>query len=190
MKEHTDQHQDHPSGSGTSRRPGRRTLTGEPASQVPGSFRVLVVCTGNICRSPMAEHVLRRAFEEAGLGAQVTVSSAGTGAWHVGLGAYPPAQRILAAAGYPTEHVARQITKRMVENADLVLAADRGHLRALRALTRGRDRVELLRSFDPAADGDDIPDPYGYPDEEYWEVLAMLKAAAPGVVEHVRTLVA
>lgn len=161
-----------------------RTRT-PPRSDRTRPFSVLVVCTGNICRSPMAEHVLRRAFDEAGLGDAVTVSSAGTGDWHVGQGAHPPAQRVLAAAGYPCGHVARQITPEMVDDADLVLAADRGHLAALREVASDPSRVRLLRSFDPDADDDEVPDPYGYPDEEFVRVLDMLRAAAPGLVDEV-----
>lgn len=160
--------------------------TSTPPDRGTRPFGVLVVCTGNICRSPMAEHVLRQAFAEAGLGDTVTVSSAGTGDWHVGQGAHPPARRTLLAAGYPDTHVARQITRRMVDEADLVLAADRGHLRTLRALAADPSRVRLLRSFDPDAADDEVPDPYGYPDEEFARVLAMLQAAAPGLVDEVR----
>jgi protein-tyrosine phosphatase len=147
---------------------------------------VLVVCTGNICRSPMAEHVFRQAFDEAGLGDAVTVSSAGTGDWHVGQGAHEPAGRVLTAAGYPCEHVARQVTPQMVDDADLVLAADRGHLRVLRGMAADPSRVRLLRSFDPQAEDDEVPDPYGHPDEQYRQVLAMLQDAAPGLVDEIR----
>lgn len=138
----------------------------------------------------MAEHVLRQAFDDAGLGAAVTVSSAGTGDWHVGQPAHPPAVRVLAAAGYPTAHRARQITPELVDAADLVLAADRGHLRELRALAGDPSRVRLLRTFDPDAEDDEVPDPYGYPDEHFRQVLAMLQAAAPGVVDEVRSQMA
>jgi protein-tyrosine phosphatase len=96
----------------------------------------------------------------------------------------------LASAGYPTGHVARKVTAQMVDTADLVLAADRGHLRTLRTLAGDADRVRLLRSFDPGADGDEVPDPYGQPDEQYRRVLAMLQAAAPGIVDSVRPRVA
>lgn len=133
----------------------------------------------------MGEKVLERAFADAGLGAQVAVTSAGTGDWHVGQGAHEPACRTLAAAGYPTSHAARQITPEMVDAARLVLAADRGHYRALRAMAARPERVQMLRSFDPEADSDEVPDPYGYSDVAYREVLAMLEAAAPGVVEAV-----
>jgi protein-tyrosine phosphatase len=163
----------------------------EPASQPAGKagtaarpFRVSVVCSGNICRSPIGEQVLRAAFAEAGLGDRVEVSSAGTGSWHVGQGADPQAVAVLAAAGYPTEHTARQISAADLDHLDLVLAADRGHLRELRRMTDDPQKVVLLRSFDPAAAGthSEIPDPYNGPRSGFEHVLAITRAAAPHVV--------
>jgi len=141
-----------------------------------------VVCSGNICRSPIGEKVLQAAFDAAGLGDRVTVSSAGTGDWHVGEPANSRAVRVLAAAGYPIEHAARQITAADIVDLDLLLAADHGHLRELRRLTTQHQKIALLRSFDPAADSDEVPDPYYGPDEDFEQVLAMIRAAAPGVV--------
>ncbi|MEO9010281.1 MAG: low molecular weight protein-tyrosine-phosphatase [Nakamurella sp.] len=154
------------------------------ATAVP--FQVLVVCSGNICRSPMGEKVLQRAFTDAGLSERVTVSSAGTGNWHVGQGAHEPAERVLAAASYPTVHTVRQVTAEMVDAAGLVLAADHGHYRTLRAMAADPTHVQMLRSFDPDADAEDVPDPYGHSDAAYREVLAMLEAAAPGIVDAVK----
>lgn len=133
----------------------------------------------------MAEQVLRRAFAQAGFDGRVTVASAGTGNWHVGHGAAEPARRILAGAGYPADHIAQQVTTRMVDDAALVLAADRGHYATLRRMAADPSTVHLLRTFDPDADGDEVPDPYGSPDAAYREVLAMLEAAAPGIVDTV-----
>lgn len=149
-------------------------------------FHVSVVCSGNICRSPIGEKVLQAAFDEAGLGGLVRVTSAGTGEWHVGQAANPRAVKVLAAAGYRTGHRARQIDAADLDHIDLVLAADGGHLRALRSLTADHSKIVLLRSFDPDADGDDVPDPYYGPDSGFDEVLAMTRAAAPGVVAAVR----
>lgn len=140
------------------------------------------MCSGNICRSPIGEKVLQAAFDAAGLGDRVTVSSAGTGDWHVGEPANSRAVRVLAAAGYPIEHAARQITAADIVDLDLLLAADHGHLRELRRLTTQHQKIALLRSFDPAADSDEVPDPYYGPDEDFEQVLAMIRAAAPGVV--------
>lgn len=160
-----------------------------PALAAPRPFRVSVVCSGNICRSPIGEQVLRAAFAEAGLGERVQVSSAGTGSWHVGQGADRQAVAVLAEAGYPTEHTARQISADELEDIDLVLAADRGHVRELRRLTSDPDKVVLLRSFDPqAADttDDEVPDPYGGPRSGFQNVLDMARSAAPHVVAAVR----
>jgi len=150
-------------------------------------FHVCVVCTGNICRSPIGEQVLRAAIIEAGLNDRVRVSSAGTDGWHVGGGAHHGSVRVLRTAGYPEhDHVARMITRSELADVDLVLAADRGHLRDLRAMTTDHDKVVLLRSFDPDAEHDEVPDPYYGPDSGFDEVLAMTVAAAPGIVQEIR----
>jgi protein-tyrosine phosphatase len=161
-----------------------------PSSDAAGrpDLHVCVVCSGNICRSPIGEIVLRAALQRAGLADRVRVSSAGTGDWHLGQSANPRAARVLRAAGYPTDHVARQITADDLDGIDLVLAADRGHLQELRRLTTHPDRIRLLRSFDPDADTDEVPDPYYGPDSGFDEVLAMVEAATPGVVQEIREL--
>jgi len=154
-----------------------------------GRLQVCVVCSGNICRSPIGEQVLRAAIAEAGLADRVLVSSAGTGDWHLGQGANPRSERVLRAAGYPEwKHTARMISRAELRDIDLVLAADRGHLAELRALTDEPDKVVLLRSFDPDADDDEVPDPYYGPDSGFDEVLAMTRAATPGIVDEIRRL--
>ena len=158
-----------------------------PEHGADGRFHVCVVCSGNICRSPIGEQVLRAAFADAGLAERVLVSSAGTGDWHVGQGANPRSVRVLDAAGYPrVKHVAHMITPAELAGIDLVLAADRGHLGELLAMTTEPEKVVLLRTFDPDADHDEVPDPYYGPDAGFDEVLAMTVAAAPGVVREVR----
>jgi protein-tyrosine phosphatase len=120
----------------------------------------------------------------------VLVSSAGTGDWHLGQGANPRSERVLRSAGYPEwKHTARMISRSKLQEIDLVLAADRGHLFELRALTDDPAKVVLLRSFDPNADDDEVPDPYYGPDSGFDEVLAMTQAAAPGVVQEIRRLI-
>jgi protein-tyrosine phosphatase len=160
-------------------------------ADLPGAdprLHVCVVCSGNICRSPIGEQVLRSAIADAGLADQVRVSSAGTGDWHIGQGANRRAVNVLRAAGYGTDHRARQITPRELAGVDLALAADRGHLAELRAMTQDHAKVALLRSFDPGADDDEVPDPYYGPDSGFDEVLAMTEAAVPGIVEEIRRL--
>lgn len=163
----------------TSSRPTDDRASGSP-------YSVLVVCTGNICRSPMAEHLLRAAFDEAGLADRVTVSSAGTGGWHVGSAASGGTVRVLQQAGYSSDHSARQLTRQMVDASDLILAAARGHLESLEELGARPGSVALLRSFDPDATGEDVPDPYGLPDSAYRKVFEIITAATPGIVDEVR----
>jgi protein-tyrosine phosphatase len=119
------------------------------------------------------------------LGDHVTVTSAGTGGWHVGDPADPRAAKSLADNGYPTEHTAAQVDENHLD-ADLLVALDSGHARALRRLLGDGERVRLLRSFDPDADGLDVPDPY-YGDRAGFDlVITQVEAAMPGLVQWVR----
>ncbi len=150
-------------------------------------LHVCFVCTGNICRSPMAEIVFTEALRREGLTDRVHVSSAGTGDWHVGNPADPRSAETLRRAGYDYKHVAAQVGAQHLA-ADLVVALDSGHLAALRRLVAQPERVVLLRSFDPAAGGDlDVPDPYFGGKHGFDEVLGMVHAAAPGLLAWVRS---
>ncbi len=150
------------------------------------TLRVVFVCTGNICRSPIAEKVFVHELEQAGLADAVHVSSAGTGSWHIGSPADERAAAVLRAAGYDVAHIARQVDAEQL-GADLIVALDRSHQRALRSLVPEPDRVRLLRSFDPdAPSGAEVPDPYYGDDDGFATVLEMIKAAMPGMIEWVR----
>ncbi|MBG0830319.1 low molecular weight phosphotyrosine protein phosphatase [Planomonospora sp. ID67723] len=150
------------------------------------SYRVCVVCLGNICRSPMAEVVLRRTLAEHGLDGLVTVDSAGTGGWHQGGPMDERAAATLAEHGYDgSAHRARQFLKEWYGRVDLVLAMDRENLRALRRLAPEGADVRLFRSFDPAApEGAEVPDPYYGGPEGFADVLEMVRAASEGLAKH------
>ena len=149
------------------------------------TLTVSFICTGNICRSPVAAIIFREHLRRAGLGELVEVTSAGTGGWHVGDPADPRAAKSLADNGYPTEHVAAQVDENHLD-ADLLVALDSGHARSLRRLVADPERVRLLRSFDPDADGTDVPDPY-YGDKPGFDlVVDMVEAAVPGLLAWVR----
>ncbi|MCP2259707.1 protein-tyrosine phosphatase [Streptoalloteichus tenebrarius] len=152
-------------------------------------MHICFVCTGNICRSPMAALVFGAHLERAGLADRVRVTSAGTGSWHVGEPADPRTAKVLADHGYPTEHVAAQVGADHLD-ADLLVAMDAGHDRALRRLVDDHDRVRLLRSFDPAAADLDVPDPYYGGRQGFADVLAMVEAAVPGLLGWVRARLA
>ena len=154
-----------------------------PDSQ--GRLVVCFVCTGNICRSPMAEKIFAAHVERAGLADQVRVISAGTGSWHVGDAADHRTVATLRRYGYPTDHAAAVVAADH-SGADLVVALDRGHERALAELGVPSDRRRLLRSFDPSADSPDVPDPYWGSDADFETVREQIEAAVPGLLEWVR----
>ncbi|GAB3587501.1 low molecular weight protein-tyrosine-phosphatase [Amycolatopsis endophytica] len=149
------------------------------------SLHLCFVCSGNICRSPMAAVVFRAHLERAGLADRVRVTSAGTGPWHVGEPADERARDTLRAHGYRAKHVAAQVDGDHLA-ADLLLAADQGHLRALRRMADDPGRVRLLRSFDPTAPADaEVPDPYYGGDDGFDDVLAMIERTVPALLDWV-----
>ncbi|MGW3203734.1 low molecular weight protein-tyrosine-phosphatase [Streptomyces sp. NPDC001135] len=154
------------------------------------TYRVCFVCTGNICRSPMAESVFRARVAEAGLQDRVEADSAGTGGWHEGEPADPRTVSVLEEHGYDSAHVARQFQPSWFSRLDLVIALDTGHLKALRRLApteEDADKIRLLRSYAPAAGDDlDVPDPYYGHRNGFEECLEMVETASVGLLTAVR----
>ena len=155
------------------------------------AYRICFVCTGNICRSPAAEVVVRALAEQTG-GSGVLVDSAGTGDWHVGQSADPRARRALTAAGYDGRaHRARQFDPAWFRERDLIVALDRGHAQLLRSWAPdddARSRVRLLRSFDPAVEVPeedpliDVVDPYYDGDDAFTVMVEQIEAAGAGLL--------
>jgi protein-tyrosine phosphatase len=157
-----------------------------PSSSGRSPYHVSFVCSGNICRSPMAALVFGEQVRRAGFAHRIRVTSAGIGPWHAGETADARARRVLAEHGYPTDHVAAQVDADHL-GADLLLAMDASHEKALRRLVDNQDRVRMFRSFDPDAGGDlDVPDPYYGGSAGFTELLAMIEAATPGLLASVR----
>jgi protein-tyrosine phosphatase len=153
-------------------------------------YRLMFVCSGNTCRSPMAEQVLRRCLADAGLADAVDVASSGLRAADPGGPADPRAVAALAARGYGSRHTGRQFELDMFSRYDLIVALDTGYQELLREVApdgASAAKVVLLRSFDPACDGAlDVPDPVRGGAADYERVLHMIEAAAPGIVTAVR----
>lgn len=160
------------------------------------TYRVMTVCTGNICRSPMAEVVLRVRLAAAGLADEVVVDSTGVSDEERGNPIDPRARRVLVAHGYDggDGHRARQVETAELRRRDLVLPMTALHARALRHLDPDAP-VVMLRRFDPAAPqvSDphderrlDIDDPWFGGPLEFEHCLAQIEAAADGVVARVR----
>lgn len=154
------------------------------------------VCLGNICRSPMAEVVLRAQLAAAGLQDRVIVDSAGTGDWHVGDPMNAPGRRQLERRGYDgAAHRARQFDASWLAERDLFLAMDNSNLANLRALARQDDAapgtMRRIRLFGEVAglDGADVPDPWGGSPADFARVLTMLETGMARIVSQLRDVV-
>ena len=151
-------------------------------------FHVNFVCTGNICRSPMAEAVFLRLVADAGLGERFTASSSGTEGWHTGRPADPRTLAALAARGFDgSAHRASQVSDAEIAHGDLLVALARTHRDAL--LARGADpaRVVLFTDFDPAEPADpDVFDPYFDDQAAFDAVLAQVERGAARLLAELR----
>lgn len=155
-------------------------------------FNIVTVCTGNICRSPMAQALLQAELAHAGLGDRVSVRSAGTSDEEHGNPVDPRAGTVLDRHDLELPgHRAHRITDDELEHADLILVMTEDHrAQLLRRLGEHRDpRVRLLRSFDPEADGHgdlDIADPWYGGAADFDLAWEQIQAAAGPVVADVR----
>jgi protein-tyrosine phosphatase len=144
-------------------------------------LRVLVVCTGNICRSPTGEGVLRAFAKSRGLDGLIQVASAGTHDYHVG---EPPDPRTLKHAhrrGYDlTTQRAQQVARQHFHDYDYILAMDRTHLRQLKSLAPADAKAKLGLFLEASGrwKGEDVPDPYYGGVEGFEHVLDMVEEAA------------
>ena len=167
-----------------------------PSPREPGApYRVCLVCLGNICRSPMAETVLRAELAAAGLDGAVVVDSAGTGDWHVGDAMDPEAREALTRRGHDgSGHRARQFEPSWLSRYDLILAMDARNLADLRRMARVQaedtDRIRLFGEVGGLTDtgSRDIPDPWGGGPDEFGRVLDLLHAAAPVIAARLARL--
>jgi protein arginine phosphatase len=157
-----------------------------PGREVPEPFRILFVCSGNTCRSPMAEVLLRRALEARGW-SQVEVRSAGVAA-DSGAPATDAAVRTAARHGLElTEHRSTPLDPPLMAWADLILTMTSAHLAAV-TWAGGGGRSALITAFAAGEDGDPeqvaagVADPFGGDDEEYEATFRELEELMEGVL--------
>ncbi|PRY12999.1 protein-tyrosine phosphatase [Kineococcus rhizosphaerae] len=157
-------------------------------------LRVMTVCTGNICRSPMAEVVLRDRLDRAGLGDRVVVDSSGISEEEHGNPVDRRAASVLREHGYDVPaHAAHRATREELAGRDLLLAMTSRHAQWLRAQAPAGADVRMYRSFDPAAprtsrEADlDIDDPWYGDRSDFERTLEQVEAAADAIVDHLRT---
>lgn len=151
--------------------------------------RIIMVCMGNICRSPAAEIVLRHKLDEAGL-SNVMVDSAGTGAWHEGEGANPRSVVTWEKRGYSGTHTARQFRAAWFEERDLILVMDEENFETLASRApdeESKAKIQYLRAFDPDAENLFVPDPYYGGMEDFEHMLDLIERACDGLVAHLLT---
>jgi protein-tyrosine phosphatase len=152
----------------------------------PRPFRVLMVCMGNICRSPTAEGVLRHKLEAAGLADRVEVDSAGTHDYHVGNPPDTRSQRHALRRGIDLSALrARQVGAADFERFDLLLAMDRDNLALLEEACPDpayRSRLGCLMAYAPAAGSMVVPDPYYGGAAEFEQVLDLVEQACDGLL--------
>ena len=163
----------------------KRTTTGDAVTDL----RVVFVCWGNICRSPMAERVAQRMAEEQGLSG-VEFTSAATSSEELGAPIDRRAEAVLREQGYRVDgHKAHRITREEIENADLVIAMENIHVTRMMGLAPEASNVSLLTDYDPDAErGSGVPDPWYGTAEGFYDTLTAIQAAMPGVLDHIREL--
>jgi len=156
-------------------------------------LRVLMVCMGNICRSPTAEGVLRHKLQAAGLAGQVEVDSAGTHGYHVGAPPDERSQHHARQRGYDLSPLrARRVSATDFERFDLVLAMDEDNLEHLEGICPPhlRSRLQLLMIHAPASGSTVVPDPYYGGAEGFDQVLDYVESACDGLVAQLRAQLA
>jgi protein-tyrosine phosphatase len=150
-------------------------------------IRVLFVCLGNICRSPMAEAVFADLVDQAGLAGEIEIDSAGTAGWHAGEPADRRTLAVLRRNGIPYAGRSRQIRATDLQQFDYVVAMDDENLTDLLFLDRDRaldGRLHKLMAFAPAGSPKDVPDPYY--NGQFDLVYDLVQAGGRGLLEHIR----
>ncbi|MDE0882653.1 MAG: low molecular weight phosphotyrosine protein phosphatase [Myxococcota bacterium] len=152
-------------------------------------MKIVFVCLGNICRSPLAEGIMRHLVEKAGLRGQIDVCSAGTGAWHAG---EPPDPRSTAVAGAHGVTLAGQSGRQVADadyfDSDLILAMDQSNLETLRARqprSGCKAQVALLLA-PPRGDGGEVPDPYYGGERGFDDVYELVHGACEKLLVQLR----
>lgn len=147
--------------------------------------RILFVCTGNICRSPMAEALMRHKLDLLQVGADYEIDSAGTGSWHVGENADPRTLAILSQLGIRHPSRARQVRVSDFDDFDHIFAMDESHQRdLLRFAGDQAHKVSLFLSHDPLAELREVPDPYYGSALDYRDMYAIVDQGVDALIAH------
>ena len=148
------------------------------------TVKVVFVCLGNICRSPMAEGVFRHLVKQAKLENIIEVDSCGTGSWHIGESPHVGTQKVLATHHIEYYHRARQLCAADLSNADYLIAMDSDNLHDIKRQGSVHGEVGLLLDYAKGVEESDVPDPYYT--GQFNEVYNLVEAGCKGLLEHIR----
>ncbi|MEM7656211.1 MAG: low molecular weight protein-tyrosine-phosphatase [Bacteroidota bacterium] len=152
--------------------------------------RVLFVCLGNICRSPMAEGLFIHKVKEAGLEDQFEIDSAGTSGWHEGDRADARMRETAASHGVDLPSRSRQVKESDYRRFDYILAMDESNFRNLKEghtqTPAATAQLFKMRQFEADAANENVPDPYYGGQRGFEEVYEMLDRATEGLLQHIR----
>jgi protein-tyrosine phosphatase len=152
-------------------------------------IRVIFVCLGNICRSPLAEFIVRQRAIERGFSDRFHFASAGTGDWHVGNGADRRMNQTANAHGIDMgTHRASQITRSRIGQWDWLIAMDAANYNDLLALGANPARTLMMRQFENEDRPPDVPDPYYGGDQGFEEVFELLSENADALIDHLNRM--
>lgn len=150
--------------------------------------KVLFVCLGNICRSPLGAAILRKKIKDHGIESWVEVDSCGTSNYHIGGDADPRTRANALKNGVSMEHCARQLTEQDLDDFDYIFAMDRSNFQNILRLVNGRKvehKIRMMREFDPMGHGE-VPDPYHGGEKDFQEVFDILDRSINKFIEHLK----
>jgi len=149
-------------------------------------IKVVFVCLGNICRSPLAEGVFKKMLAEEKLHHKIYADSAGTAAYHIGDQPDKRSCEIANKYGIDLAHEGRQFNRNDLHEFDYIIAMDGKNYAGIKSLGEGKGKVALMRDFDEQGRGKDVPDPYYGGMEGFEEVYQMAYRSCKELLEHIK----